>query len=216
MLNGSVQSASNQSVNTMKKYILFITLLLAFTFAEAVTPAKVTSELSFRITYHNLHLGYVKALKHASDATNTYTVLGKAESDLFLKKIISENCIHSTFENDELVSAVTFIKRNGKTLNNTSTKLIQGNYIISTVDETSKLQQRDIHFTVALLYFQEPIGIDHIYSEAWGKLLPLSNNNNHYSFTIPDGTVCTFAYKNGVLEEVTSNTIIGEIKFTKE
>ncbi len=200
----------------MKTYALFIALLLPFTITAVRLPAVATSELSFKITYQNLHLGYVKAVKHASDATDTYTVLGKAEGDLFLKKIVSENCIHSIFENNELVSSTTFIKRNGKTLNKTNTTLLQGKYIISTVEETSRLQQNDIHFTVALLYFREPLGIDHIYSETWGKLLPLSSSHNQYSFTIPDGTVCTFKYKNGVLEEVISSTIIGKIKFTKE
>lgn len=190
--------------------------MLPFTIAATKSPAMVTSELSFKITYHNLHLGYVKAVKHASDGTHTYTVLGKAEGDLFLKKIISENSIHSIFENEELVSSVTFIKRNGKTLSNTSTTLLQGKYVISRADEISGLQRNAIHFTVALLYFREPLGIQYIYSEAWGKLLPLTGNNNQYSFTIPDGTTCTFKYKNGVLEEVTSNTVIGEIKFTKE
>jgi hypothetical protein len=200
----------------MKTYTLFTALLLPFTILAGKGSELITSELSFKITYHNLHLGYVKAVKHTSDSTHTYTVLGKAEGDLLLKKIVSENSIHSIFENNELISAITFIKRNGKTLNKTRTTLLQGKYIISTVEETNQLKRNDIHFTVALLYFQEPQGIDHIYSEAWGKLLPLSSSNNQYSFTIPDGTVCTFKYKNGVLEEVTSSTIIGEIKFTRE
>ena len=201
----------------MKRYVLLtVALLLPFIIHAVKTPVLVTSEVSFKITYHNFRLGYVKAIKQADDEIHTYTISGKAEGDLFLKKIVSENSIHSTFENNELISSVTFIKRNGRTLNNTSTMLSQGKYIISTVEETSRLQKNDIHFTVALLYFREPLGIDHIYSEVWGKLLPLKKNNHQYSFTIPDGTTCTFNYENGVLEEVISSTIIGEIKFTKE
>jgi hypothetical protein len=200
----------------MRAYALFTVLMLPLTTVAVKDPSMITSELSFRITYHNLHLGYVKAINHSSDITNTYTVLGKAEGDLLLKRIVSENSIHSIFENGELISAITFIKRNGKTLNKTSTTLSQGNYIISTVEETSRLQRNDIHFTVALLYFREPLGIDHIYSEAWGKLLPLAISNHQYSFTIPDGTTCTFNYKNGALQEVISSTVIGEIKFTRE
>lgn len=191
-------------------------LLLPFATIATELPATVKNELSFKITYHSLHLGYVKAIKHASEATHSYTISGKAEGDLFLGKIVSENCIHSTFENGEFIKSVTFIKRNGRTLSNTNTSLLQGKYIISTVEATTQLKREDIHFTVALLYFLEPVGIDSIYSEAWGKLLPLIKHTNQYSFTIPDGTVCTFKYKNGTLEEVTSNTSIGEIKFTKE
>ncbi|HET6226717.1 MAG TPA: DUF6134 family protein [Bacteroidia bacterium] len=199
----------------MKTYILSIALLLSTAIYASKNPV-LESELSFKITYHNLQLGYVKAIKHASAIRNTYTVFGKAESDLFLKKIVSENCIHSIFEDNKLLSAVTFVKRNGKTLSNTSTKLLQEKYIISSIEQISQLKRNEIDFTVALLYFQEPLGIENIYSEAWGKILPLNSHNNEYRFTIPDGTVCTFKYKNGVLEEVTSNTVIGEIKFTRE
>ena len=200
----------------MKIYIQLLVLLLPFSIASTENPALITSQLSFKITYHNLQLGYVKAVKHASSATHSYMILGRAEGDFLLKKLVSENCIHSTFENDDLIKSVTFIRRNGKTVNATNTTLLQGKYIISTVKEISQLEQDDIHFTVALLYFHEPVGVDQIYSEAWGKLLPLIRINNQYSFTIPDGTTCTFKYRNGALEEVVSDTFIGEIKFIKE
>lgn len=78
----------------MKTTSLIAAFLLALTIKAAEFPAAVTNELSFKITYHSLHLGYVKAVKQANDAIHSYTISGKAEGDLFLGKIVSENCIH--------------------------------------------------------------------------------------------------------------------------
>lgn len=200
----------------MKTYSLVIYFFLLCNPIRAVIPSGVTNELLFKITYHNYHFGYVKAVQYAFEATTIYTILGKSEGDLFFKKITSENSIYTVFEKNELVKSTTVFKRNGKTLNNTHTTLAEGKYMISTVENTNRLIRDEINFTVALMYFQEPLGITNVYSEAWGKVLPLINRNNHYTFTIPDGTVCTFKYKDGVLVEVISQTIIGEIKFTKQ
>lgn len=200
----------------MKARALIVLVLFFYNSVFVATPVATTTELSFKITYHNYHLGYINAVKAVSDATNTYSVLGKAEGDLFFKKIVSENSIYTVFDKNEFVKSTTIVKRNGKILHNTHTTLLKGKYFISSIETADQLLNQGINYTVALMYFQEPVGVNYVYSETWGKMLPLIANKGNYTFTIPDGTVCSFEYKDGKLMEVVSKTIIGEIKFTKE
>lgn len=199
----------------MKTKLLLANTLLFINSIVAVNTPKTENSISFKISYHNLDLGYVTATQLASNNTNTLSIHGKAEGDLFFKKIISENSVYSVFEKDELITSKALFTRNGKTLNNTHTKLLKNGYIISTIEKENQLVNQTIEFTVVRMYFQEPKGINYVYSEAWGKLLALKQQDNTYTFILPDGTICTFKYQYGLLQEVISKSIIGEIKFTK-
>jgi len=176
---------------------------------------KSEKSLSFKISYKSFDLGYLKASQSINNNTHTLSLHGKAEGDLFFKKIISENTICSIFEKNELVASKALFIRNGKTLNNTLTKQLNGDYLIETIDQKNTFVKQTIDHTVLQMYFNEPKGVKYVYSEAWGKILPLNYESNYYSFKIPDGTECLFKYLNGVLSEVITKTIIGEIKITK-
>ena len=199
----------------MKIQLLLSSALLFINSTFAINTPKIENSISFKISYRNFDLGYVRATQLVSNNTNTLSIHGKAEGDLFFKKIISENSVYSIFEKNELVTSKALFTRNGKTLNNTHTTLLKGGYVVSTIEKENQLVNHSIDFTVVRMYFQEPKDMEYVYSEAWGKVLPLKQKDNAYTFVIPDGTICTFKYQNGVLQEVISKTMIGEIKFTK-
>jgi hypothetical protein len=199
----------------MTSKIIIALSLLFINSLDAAHTNKTENILSFKISFHHFNLGYLKAIQLVSDNTNTFSIHGKAEGDLFFKKIVSENNIYSVFEKGELISSNALFIRNGKTLSNTRTTLQKGAYVVSTIEKKNQLVNHSIYFTVGRMYFQEPKDVEFIYSEAWGKDLQLSRKNNTYSFTIPDGTVCIFKYQNGILQEMISKTMIGDIKFTK-
>lgn len=199
----------------MKTKLLVAGTLLFINSLVAVNTPKIEKYVKFKISYHNFNLGIIKATQLVSNNTNTLSIHGKAEGDLYFKKIISENDVYSVFEKNELITSKALFTRNGKTLNNTHTTLLNGGYIVSTIEKENQLITQPIDFTVARMYFQEPKNLNYIYSEAWGKTLPLTRQGNNYSFTTPDEITCTFKYQNGTLQEVVSKTIIGEIKFTK-
>lgn len=64
-----------------------------------------------------------------------------------------------------------------------------------------------ISFTVAMLYFNEPLKAKAIYSENWGQYLTINAIGNHtYQLVQPNGKINTYVYKNGLCQSITLNT----------
>jgi hypothetical protein len=120
------------------------------------------------------------------------------------------------FENNHLSESKALVKRNNKTVRDTKTTYLPDRYLISKINQQQVDLQEDIDFSIACLYFKEPKGVKRVYSEVWGQFFQvIYRGNAHYTFKIPDGTEATYSYQNGVLEQVVTTSMIGEVKFVK-
>ncbi len=58
-------------------------------------------------------------------------------------------------------------------------------------------------FYVSDLYFKEPVNEAYIFSERFGRSLPIINNGNgHYTLMLPDDNDCEYFYENGLCKMV--------------
>jgi hypothetical protein len=58
-------------------------------------------------------------------------------------------------------------------------------------------------FYVSDLYFKEPVNEAYIFSERFGRSLPIVNNGNgHYTLMLPDDNDCEYFYENGLCKMV--------------
>jgi len=76
-------------------------------------------------------------------------------------------------------------------------------YVLIVNVKTEKLQNQDIWFTVSKLYYTEPIGINTIFSERFGKFLSLEKlEQNKYALSKPDGRKNIYFYEKGICRKV--------------
>jgi len=78
----------------------------------------------------------------------------------------------------------------------------KGNYIVNIDGVASPTEHKEIFYSVSKLYSQEPIGMDKVYSQSFGRYLPLIDLGNHsYLLESPDGNN-KYTYEFGICKEV--------------
>lgn len=71
-------------------------------------------------------------------------------------------------------------------------------------------------FFVSDLYFKEPVHEEYIFSERFGKSLPIVNHGEgHYTLMLPDDNICEFFYENGICKIVKAKNGSRTIKMVR-
>lgn len=71
-----------------------------------------------------------------------------------------------------------------------------------------------IYYSVAMLYFQEPVGLDKVYSETHGTFRKLVKSGNHtYKLVLPDGNENYYYYSNAQLQKVMVDRAAYDLSF---
>lgn len=74
------------------------------------------------------------------------------------------------------------------------------------------LDDHPIHYCIADMYFKEPIGKTHVYSNMYGANLTISSmGNGKYHVVTPDKKDSYYTYQNGKLMEVEVSTPVGKV-----
>jgi len=67
-------------------------------------------------------------------------------------------------------------------------------------------QKPEIGYSTARLYFEEPIGISEVYSEAFLEFALLEDEGNHtYKLTLPGNKINHYHYQDGKLMQIEVN-----------
>ena len=83
-------------------------------------------------------------------------------------------------------------------------------------DDHFVLNQVDLRFTTAKLYFQEPLGIKRVYSERFLKYCPLeAQGDSRYKLHLPDNKVNYYIYKDEQLAAVLVERTWFNLEFRK-
>ncbi|MEL6558385.1 MAG: DUF6134 family protein [Bacteroidota bacterium] len=77
-----------------------------------------------------------------------------------------------------------------------------GNYIVKIDDVASTTNEKEITYSISKLYTDEPVGKTAVFSQSFGRYLPLTKTGDHtYELESPDGTNY-YTYENGICKEV--------------
>ena len=107
------------------------------------------------------------------------------------------------YSKDVLVSSTNQIFLNQKLKECAKVKMVDGSYRCTFDPDDSFVQEPEILFSTARLYFQEPVGIDEVYSEAYLEFAPLQDmGENIYELTLPGDRINHYVYENGQLMEI--------------
>ncbi len=96
------------------------------------------------------------------------------------------------------------------------TNAIPGGYKVWRDKRLQKELRGSIRFTANRLYFEEPVGLDKVYSEANAAVLPLKNiAPGVYELFTPDGKHTTYTYSGGRLMRLDGYTALGKVTFKR-
>jgi hypothetical protein len=197
------------------KIVSCVILALACIVLISYTEIK-PNEISFKVYRGKNHIGKLTSAESIENGKTTYTLNYDVKIDVLLSIKIIEN-MTSVFQDKKMLTSVQtrFINGTAKVKNTAYWK--DGMYTMKNKDDELTYIKSNIYANICNLYSKEPLNIAEVYSESYQQLIPLKKiEPNKYSIELPDGNTSIYSYKNGLLQEVVSNTNWGNLRFIRD
>ena len=188
--------------------LLASTVLLLF----IIRPG-MSQELMYTISWKDDSIGYLKAEREQILDNEYYNINSDTEFNILFNFNLNYQ-YENEYRKGRLYSASSKNSLNKKERDQSSIIWQNNHYLLRVNDKIEKLENQDIWFTVSKLYYQEPIGINTIFSERFGEFLTLEKQENKYILTKPDGRENIYFYEKGICRRVIVDNPIITIHFT--
>jgi hypothetical protein len=169
--------------------------------------------LHYSIVLKDESIGTMKATRIIQKDHVSYLI----ESHILIDKIIRmkiDYTITAEFHNGKLVKSSTLQEANGRLQVNTSTKWNGNYYSVNTLTGNTKLKEKIIDYNLCSLYFYEPEGRKKIYSDSFGKFVPISIRKTHqYKLQLPEGKENIYDYNYGICSMVEMEQLFSKVRF---
>lgn len=177
---------------------LFLTVLVPV--SNATGPGAASKSILFDILRGNKVLGHVSALMSEKAGHTRYVMTSSSEFSLGWKQQV-HTAVGTDYQNGELMACYTRVQVN-KSLRDSS-HMARGADRCFVYPEQSFTCVRATQWTTARMYFEEPVGQDHIFVESQLRDLPLRHlGNGVYVLTFPDKKQNHYHYAGGLLQEI--------------
>ena len=170
-------------------------LLLSYNSSNNTTP--IVEKISFSIIKKESNIGFIDIEKTSFNHTTTYTI----NSEVNAKVVFNFNAIgkeKSIYKEDTLIYSSVYRKLNNKVKLNQTLSLNEGKYVLKNMHNNEKINIAIIHWNLARLFVDEPIGINELYLDKHKemvKITPISKGN--YKVVLPDNSTNIYHYENG-------------------
>jgi hypothetical protein len=156
-----------------------------------------------------IHAGDMEITKRVSGNLEYYTITSKNSINYVLGRIDVEHKTSVIYKDGVLQESFLRTDKNGEVEQFCSVSYDGQTYKIQTEKEKLSLAS-PITASVVTLYFKEPVGLTEIFSEAFGRMVPVTEIKPHkYSIKLPDGKKNTYTYEKGILVEVEVPSPVG-------
>ncbi len=198
----------------MKSRSILTSVLFITTFFCQFT-AQAQNSYKFSIRALGSNVGEIEVKKTSVNGIDNIEIISNAKANMLVKKIVYVSTVKSTYKDGVLLYSSGRNEENGEVENYCTTKKNGNNYEIN-ADGTNKTLSGDIKYSVASLYYAEPVGLTKIYSEVWGQYIDLKDNGDHsYTMTLPKGNKSYFYYTNGKLTSFSNDSKVGKVKMNR-
>lgn len=146
-------------------------------------------------------IGSLKASMTTENGVDILSVESRVTVNKFFDISVSYD-LKSVFKSGKLINnnITTYFKN--KVRDKISTKKTESGYVYQKNEDIKQIS--DFEFCESMLYFNEPVGINKIYSEINGNFKPtvFVENEQSYALTNPDNhNVNKYFYQNGILNK---------------
>lgn len=180
--------------------------LLTVLFILNISAESISQTASYDIVIAGRTVGFVKVLQIDSSSEQSRLRIDAGVSiPFYTGSLQSEN----HFLKGSLKSAVADYRVNGKTKEKTVTSRVASALFHIDYYRSGKTYQKrkevlhGIGRTIVSLYYQEPLNVDAVYSEKYGKMCQVVKlENSRYAVTMPSGKKNIYTYAGGKCNEV--------------
>lgn len=193
----------------MKKYLILIVcfLLTGNLFAQK-------TETIFNVFLKDENIGQIVASETISGNSIVRDIRSKTDAKILAFSIHVESDTKITKGNEIMTEGIAYrhANRGAEDVHASTKRVANKKYERNKNDKKSILENTDITFCVADLYFKEPKGLTKIYSNMWAEMVEIKNlGNGVYQVTTPDKKKSLYTFKNSKLVVIELDTPAGKI-----
>ena len=133
----------------------------------------------------------------ASGSSELHYLINSTVHIDFISDIDVEYSLQSTFKSDILHFSKLLNKVNKDTQRYTQVQREGNGYKTWDGKKNDYISEKDIVYSVCCLYFKEPAGMSHVYSENYLAFCPITKVDEYYLIEFPDGNKNYYKYQNG-------------------
>ena len=171
-----------------------------------------SQKLKYSIRLNDEVVGNMTA-ERTNKAKSTITINSFIAIEKFIK-IELKYFMESVYEKGKLLTSRTIQKFNGQEQANSSTIFDKDGYKVTTRQGTSRVNLKSIQHNLCRLYFEEPTGVQEVWSDTFGKMLTIRPaGKNKYELQLPDGKSNFYSYHKGICTYVETETPVGKVTF---
>ena len=168
----------------------------------------------FDVFFKGSNIGSVVAINVNNAGTTVRDVKTRTNVKVLLTSIRMESELKVIYENGIMKNGTAYRKANqgNEDMETTTTRIRSKTYTIETFNQKSKLENTEIKFCVADLYFSEPTHIRKVFSNMYGVFLEIEKvGASTYLINLPDGRKTYFLYEKGQIDSIEVEMGFGKI-----
>jgi hypothetical protein len=196
--SGHKVNKSKPSVKQLKKAGGMFIMLLLFSFA--LYAQEQTRE--YNVSYKGSNVGSMQLYQNKTGA-NVYMKMVSNVQMNFIVNIKVNTEEESFFQSGKLIYSNVSRKVNGKEKADKQTKATGDIYQTSSDGKPGSINNKLIDYNFILLYCNEPVNIQIVYSDNFQQFLQIQKVSDHkYKIELPDGNYNYYSFQNGICSNV--------------
>ncbi len=187
------------------------TLFLLF----LISITTYSQRLDYWIIHKDDTVGVLNVERKAVGNQLHYKLNSKVDVNFIVHLLILNN-MTIIYENGKLISADVLQTSNRGVFDaDVKIKSVNDKYHVVKNKSAYVINEKEIHWSVGRMYFEEPLGVKAVLTEDNGKMIALeSGSKGNYNLKVSFPS--TFTYKNGQMVKMEAQTIVGSIYFIRK
>ncbi|MFC2112052.1 DUF6134 family protein [Bacteroidota bacterium] len=173
-------------------------------------------ELVFEATIGSKMIGELKAVRQLQNDSVVYIVTSEINAQIGFQ-LVQDYRLKAVYRDGLLERSELFNVVNDKVRANTKIHWDGERYIATRMKKTL-ISTLPVNYSVAHLFFQEPEGIEEIFSENYAEYLECKSENSElskkYYIRIPDGSKVYYYYNKGICEQFEVRMLVFNVRYS--
>ena len=170
-----------------------------------IDPSQLCAQKgAYAVRLAGIEIGEITTSLIESEHTQTYEIISDVSFKILWKRYNRKTINLVTYENEAMKTSFSGVYINNDLRDSAAMNLAQNNYhCYRYPDERFVLNDTQVVFTTVMLYYQEPVGIEKVYSERFLEYCSLEALDDHrYKLYLPNGKVNYYTYAERELLEI--------------
>lgn len=195
-----------------------LTLISFFLMQLSIMTFAQKTEVTFNVNFKGDFIGTMHATETREGTKSTKDLSTKTNVSIFAMSIHVESEVKSAHDNGILLKGIAYrhANRGSEDVIGNVSKIGPKSYLKERNGKKLKLENTVITICVIDLIFQEPKGVNKVFSNMYAEFLELKMiSAGKYLLITPDNKNSTYTYKNGKLMTIEVDTPLGKVISTR-